>query len=256
MKSLILILFAFALCSASAQNVSAMPKSSATITNASVVTATMQTSVAYENVSIQAVVTKSTGTVAGTISVSASVDGANYISLTTSTVVLTDVATNSVIFPYTNNNYLYWKVTFAGAGTMVATPNAYILTNGGGVKRYANPMTSNVSLSSDTTTNTGTSYLTLPTTQWYNTVTVQSVVTKISGTVAGTVTLQGSNDGINYNTVNASYADAVSYSPTDQATNTRIFIITGSPYRYYRLSYTGAGTMSAYHRAYLLPNRK
>lgn len=255
MKKLLIISFLVSLLSVTAQTVSLMPKSAITMTNSTAVTATVQTSLAYENISIQAVVTKSTGTVAGTISVSASVDGTNYVSLTTSTLALTDVATNSVIFPYTKNNYQYWRVTFAGTGTMVATPNAYILANGGGAKRTAFPMLSNVGLSSDTTANTGTSHLTLPVTQWYNTMTIQSVITKISGTVGGTVLLQGSNDGTNYNTVSSTYADVVSYVPTDQATNTKIFVITGSPYRYYRVSYTGTGTMSASHKAYLLPNK-
>lgn len=256
MKKLILLLFAFSLITASSQNVTTMPKSALTMTNSTAVTATIQTSVAYENISIQAVATKSTGTISGTVSVSGSVDGVNYIAIPTATYALTDVATNTVIFPFTNNNYLYWKVTFTGSGTMVATPNAYILTNGSGAKRFAYPLLSNVSISSDTTTNAATSYLTLPVSQWYNTVTIQSVITKISGTVGGTATLQGSNDGTNFNTVSAAYADAVSYVPTDQATNTKIFVITGSPYRYYRISYTGTGTMSASHKAYLLPNKK
>jgi hypothetical protein len=81
------------------------------------------------------------------------------------------------------------------------------------------------------------------------------VVTKISGTVAGTVTLQGSLDGINYSTVNSNYVTASSYSPTNVATSTFRFIVTGSPYRFYRLSYTGAGTMSASHRGFVLPNK-
>lgn len=243
-------------CIASGQTVSTMVRSASTMTNSTAVTATLQTSLAYENISIQAVVTKSTGTVAGTVSVSASLDGVNYVALTTSTLALTDQATNSVIFPYANNNYLYWKVTFAGTGTMVATPNAYILTNGSGQARTTATLTSNVSLSSDTTTNSATSYLTIPVTKWYNTMAIQSVVTKISGTVGGTVTLQGSIDGTNFSTVNSTYVDASSYTPTDQATNSKIFIVMGSPYRFYRVSYTGTGTMSASHKAIILPSKK
>lgn len=84
---------------------------------------------------------------------------------------------------------------------------------------------------------------------------IQAVVTKSTGTVAGTVTLQGSVDGTNYVTVSSSYADVTSYNPTDVATSSKLFVVTGSPYRYYRLSYAGAGTMSASHRGYVLPNK-
>ena len=132
---------------------------------------------------------------------------------------------------------------------------ASVFTAGSSNKHTALNMVSNVSLTSDTTANTGVSYVGLGLAAWYNTVTIQSVVTKISGTVAGTVTLQGSIDGKNYVTVSSSYADVTSYSPTNVATSSKLFIVTGSPYRYYRLSYAGAGTMAASHRGYVLPNK-
>lgn len=254
MKNLILFLclLTFGL---NAQNIQVMPKSATTMTNSTAVTATIQTNAVAENVSIQAVVTKSTGTIGGTVSVSASLDGTNYVALSSSTLALADQTTNTAIFPLTKNNYLYYKVTFAGTGTMVATPSASVFSSGLSNKHVVSNMTSNVSLTSDTTTNTGTSYVGLGVSNWYNTVTIQSVVTKISGTVAGTVTLQGSIDGTNYVTVSSSYADVTSYSPTDVATSSKLFVVTGSPYRYYRLSYTGTGTMSASHKGYVLPNR-
>ena len=258
MKKLLSILCIFLLVGYSnAQVVTAMTKSAVTMTNSTAVTATLQTNYVAENVSIQAVVTKSTGTIAGTVTVAASLDGVNYVALpvTTSTLVLTDVATNTAVFNYTKNNYLAYQVTFTGAGTMVATPSASLFSSGLTNKHVVSNMTSNVSLTSDTTTNTGASYVGLGVTNWYNTVTIQSVVTKISGTVAGTVTLQGSIDGTNYVTVNSSYADVTSYSPTNVTTSSKLFVVTGSPYRYYRLSYTGAGTMAASHRGYVLPNK-
>lgn len=238
-----------------AQVVTTMVKSATTMTNSSAVTATLNTQYCTENLSIQAVVTKSTGTVAGTVSVSASLDGTNYVALSSSTLALSDVATNTAIFPLTKNNYTYYKVTFTGTGTLVATPSASVFSSGLSNKHVVSNMKSNVSLTSDTTTDTGTSYVELGVQNWYNTVTIQSVVTKISGTVAGTVTLQGSVDGTNYVTVSSSYADVTSYSPTNVATSSKLFVVTGSPYRYYRLSYTGAGTMSASHKGYVLPNK-
>jgi hypothetical protein len=258
MKKLFSILCLFLLVGYSnAQVVTAMTKSAVTMTNSTAVTATLNTNYVTENLSIQAVVTKSTGTVAGTVQVSASLDGTNYVNLTasTSTLALTDQATNTGIFNYTKNNYLFYKLTFTGTGTMVATPSASVFSSGLSNKHVVSNMTSNVSLTSDTTTDTGVSYVGLGVTNWYNTVTIQSVVTKISGTVAGTVTLQGSIDGTNYVTVNSSYADVTSYSPTNVATSSKLFVVTGSPYRYYRLSYTGAGTMAASHRGYVLPNK-
>jgi len=258
MKKLFSILCLFLLVGYSnAQVVTAMTKSAVTMTNSTAVTATLNTNYVTENLSIQAVVTKSTGTIAGTVAVSASLDGTNYVALTasTSTLALTDVATNTAIFNYTKNNYLYYQVTFTGTGTMVATPSASVFSSGLSNKHVVSNMKSNVSLTSDTTDNTGVSYVGLGVEKWYERVTIQSVVTKISGTVAGTVTLQGSIDGTNYVTVNSSYADVTSYSPANVATSSKLFVVTGSPYRYYRLSYTGAGTMSASHRGYVLPNK-
>lgn len=256
MKKLISILCLLASLNVSSQSVSTMVKSATTFTNSTAVTATLQVNAASENISIQAIATKSTGTVAGTVALSVSLDGTNYISLTSNTLALTDVTTNTAIFPLTNSNYLFYKLTFTGTGTMVATPAGYVYSSGTTNKHVVSNMLSPYSAVKDTTDDTGTSYITLGVQKWYNTVTIQSVVTKISGTVAGTVTLQGSIDGTNYVTVNSSYADVTSYSPTDVATSTKLFVVTGSPYRYYRLSYTGAGTMSASHRGYVLPNLK
>lgn len=232
-----------------------MAVSASNFTNTTAVTATVQVNSASENISIQAIATKSTGTISGTISISASIDGANYVGLVDS-LALTDVATQSFIWELTNNNYKYYKVTFQGAGTMNAVPSAYLYSSGASNSRSALNMLSPFSAVSDTTDNTAVSYVTLGLSNWYNTVSIQSVVTKISGTVAGTVTLQGSVDGSNYKTVDSNFANVTSYSPTNVATSTKIFIVTGAPYRYYRLSYAGAGTMSASHRGYVLPNKK
>lgn len=248
----ILCLLTFGL---NAQVVSTMVLSATHFTNTTAVTATLQTNVCAENISIQAIATKSTGTVAGSVTVSGSVDGTNYVNQP-DTFGLTDITTNAHIFEYTDNKFLYWKVTFLGIGTMDAVPAAYLFSSGLGNKHIAVNMLSPFSAVKDTTTNTAESYVTIPVGQWYDNITIQSVVTKISGTVAGTVTLQGSIDGTNYQTVDSNYANSTSYVPTNVTTNTFMFVVTGSPYRYYRLSYTGAGTMSASHRGYLLPNKK
>lgn len=255
MKKILSILSILLVFGLNAQTVSTMVLSASHFTNTTAVTATLQVKSVCENITIQAIATKSTGTIAGSVTVSGSIDGTNYVNLP-DTFGLTDITTNSHIWEFTNNNYMYYKVTFLGSGTLSAVPSAYLYNSGASNLHQVNNMLSNVSAVKDTTDNTGTSYVTLPVSQWYNTIAIQSVVTKISGTVAGTVTLQGSLDGSNFSTVDSNYSNITSYSPTNQATNTKVFIVTGSPYRYYRLSYTGAGTMSASHRGYVLPNKK
>lgn len=101
---------------------------------------------------------------------------------------------------------------------------------------------------SDTVTNTATAYLTTqvvspaPAT----TSTIWVAVTKISGTVGGTISLQGSLDGTNYKAAYAlNTATALATFTAADASGTYHWIITGSPYRYFRVSWTGTGTMSA-----------
>lgn len=69
-------------------------------------------------------------------------------------------------------------------------------------------------------------------------VTVQPTFTKISGTAAATVKLQGSVDGVAYSDIGNSY------TVTDVATQTASFIVTPSNYQYYRLNIVPTGTQS------------
>jgi len=104
------------------------------------------------------------------------------------------------------------------------------------------------SFTSDTVTNTGTAYLStvsispapaVTTTIWVG-------VTKISGTVGGTITLQGSIDGTNWKAMNTpNTATALATFTATDASNTYHWVISGSPMPYYRVSWTGTGTMSA-----------
>jgi len=105
------------------------------------------------------------------------------------------------------------------------------------------------SFATDTVTNTATAYVSTlnaispaPATS----TTIWIIVTKISGTVGGTITLQGSIDGTNWkamNTVDTQTALAT-ITATD-ATNTYHYRLAGSPFPYYRVTWTGTGTMSA-----------
>lgn len=238
-----------------AQNsVTSMTGNGDTLTDAGTDVVVIQPNYYYDNVSFQAVATKISGTVAGYAYLQASDDGTNYHTISDS-LTLTNVTTNTKIFVVSGNQHLYYRIKFEGSGTMAAKIYGYCLTNGQGGKRAAYNLKSEYNANTDTTTNTGTSYVGVTVNNYYKELSVHCVVTKISGTVAGTVTLQGSNDGTNYVTVSTSYSDAQTLSCTNQTTNSKLFTITGSPYKYYRLSYTGSGTMAATVRGYLVPNK-
>jgi hypothetical protein len=103
------------------------------------------------------------------------------------------------------------------------------------------------SYATDTTTNSGTGSVKCRAIDGAGTTTTVFVtVTKLGGTVAGTLTLLGSLDGTNYKaltTPNTATALAT-YTATD-ATNRYVWIISGNPFRYYKVEHVGTGTMSA-----------
>lgn len=105
--------------------------------------------------------------------------------------------------------------------------------------------------------NTATVTSTLKVTDTYKQVTVQAIITKVSGTIAGTLTLQGSLDGVNYFTIPtaATVAGAATYTATDVATQSATFIVNGSSALFFRVSYTGTGTMNATVVSYLLARK-
>jgi|SRR5882724_11696478 len=100
----------------------------------------------------------------------------------------------------------------------------------------------------DTIVNTATVNKAMPVmTAGYEAMAVQVVVTKISGTVAGTVTPQVSLDNTNWITLPGGSA----YTNTDITTNSTIWYFNaGVPWQYFRLKATGSGTMSAVMRLY------
>lgn len=104
-------------------------------------------------------------------------------------------------------------------------------------------------LATDTVTNTGTAVVStrqMPINTTFSEALVWITVTKIGGTVGGTITLQGSIDGTNYkalNTVDTQTALAT-ITATD-ASNTYHYRLSGGNFPYLRVSWTGTGTMSA-----------
>jgi hypothetical protein len=111
---------------------------------------------------------------------------------------------------------------------------------------------------SDTVTNTGTGTVQCRVLKDVPTVntTIQVNVTKISGTVGGTISLQGSLDGTNWKALNT--AETQTALPTvtaTDATNVYHCRLNGSPFLYYRVSWTGTGTMAASFSASLYRNK-
>lgn len=103
------------------------------------------------------------------------------------------------------------------------------------------------SLTSDTVVNTATVTLTSAAISGpAQDVSVQIVCTEISGTTAGTITLLGSLDGTNFValTDSTTVPAITTKTATDVASQSFLWNIKGSPYRYYRVSWTGSGTMS------------
>jgi hypothetical protein len=109
-------------------------------------------------------------------------------------------------------------------------------------------MLSVFSLTSDTVTNTGTVTLTsarVPALGGLNTLVYVSI-TKISGTVGGTLTLMGSVDGTNFKALTTIETQtALATITAADASSTYGWRLNGNHYPYYRVSYTGTGTMAA-----------
>lgn len=114
----------------------------------------------------------------------------------------------------------------------------------------------NTTLTSDSVVNAGTAYLST-TSQLKSGVTslaIQWVGTKISGTIAGTVSLLGSVDGVNFKAATVAEASTAipTFTATDVASQTFIWRLAASPYTYYRVSWTGASTMLATQTATII----
>ncbi len=97
-----------------------------------------------------------------------------------------------------------------------------------------------------TLTNADTSYLTFKMVPTFDHMSVQAIVTKTSGTVAGVILPQYSNDGINYISGNDSLI--VGNTPI----NTKIWLYTGNSYLYYRYRYVTSGTQVSTLKGYYI----
>lgn len=92
----------------------------------------------------------------------------------------------------------------------------------------------------DTVANTATvSKLVTTITDGYQGIVIHAIGTKISGTVAGSINVFGSGDGVTYDAI------ATAFTATDLATQQETFMIVGPLPQYIQVRWTGAGTMSA-----------
>lgn len=110
-----------------------------TVVNTSAETLTKQISGSYGEVTVQVLVTKISGTVAGTVLIYGSLDGTTYTRLNNlgqpsanDTCTNTDVATQSWIWALGTSKYLYYRVTVTGSGTMTARVAAKIMVRKSG----------------------------------------------------------------------------------------------------------------------------
>ncbi len=99
----------------------------------------------------------------------------------------------------------------------------------------------------DTVTSTATGFLTSKRTSGPGVVTIQVLVTKVSGTVGGTITIMGSLDGTNFEAMATQETrTALATQTAADATASYSWRLSGSPFLYYRVSYTGGSGAVAY----------
>lgn len=86
------------------------------------------------------------------------------------------------------------------------------------------------------------------------TVTIVLTATKNTGTIAGTITLQGSLDGVSFVAMTDATAipNITTKTATDVATQVHAWQVTGNRFKFYRVSWVGTGTMNATFSAKVL----
>lgn len=95
-------------------------------------------------------------------------------------------------------------------------------------------------VSTDTLNNTETANIALPRlTGGYYAIGIQALVTRVSGTAAGSAFVQGSLDGTNW----VSVSDTLTF--TNVASQTKIWAIATPVYEYYRVQFSSNGTVVA-----------
>jgi len=75
----------------------------------------------FANLTIQAVVTKTSGTVAGSAILYASLDNSNWTAIGSDTLTLANQATNFHLWHVTSSLYRYYRITVLTSGTQVSS---------------------------------------------------------------------------------------------------------------------------------------
>lgn len=104
--------------------------------------------------------------------------------------------------------------------------------------------------SGDTVVNTETEYILYKAPTNY-VVSIQLQATKLSGTAAGTATIQGSIDGVSYVAIPGQTVDTL----TNVTSQGYLWTFSPSPYVYYRIAITGSGTMAVRVYGYMVSKK-
>lgn len=100
-----------------------------TVTNAGTVTMTSAIVKGAPNqTTVTAVFTKLTGTVAGTATLLGSLNDVDFVSASSTSYTVTDLASQATSWPLTGKNYLYYRVSVTGSGTSTYTVKGQVLT--------------------------------------------------------------------------------------------------------------------------------
>lgn len=130
---------------------------------------------------------------------------------------------------------------------MLSLVVATITTNVTSVSAQTFDLTSKYGLKMDSVTNTATNYDSIKVIAAYSWMAVQPTVTKVSGTLTSNtnVLLQGSIDGVSWVTVNAADTLHITNVTTPISTVWILSETEANSYLFYRVKYTGYGTMVA-----------
>ena len=96
-----------------------------TLVNADTVVKDITLSTTLNGIVLQPVITRISGTAAGKVVLSQSVNGINYIP--TDSLVLTNILTNTSLITKTQPTALYYRLTFISSGTTVLWPQFWYL---------------------------------------------------------------------------------------------------------------------------------
>ncbi|PUZ21800.1 hypothetical protein DCC81_24750 [Chitinophaga parva] len=116
------------------------------------------------------------------------------------------------------------------------------------------PLVSSIGNPADTVTNAATKYLTLKTGwgTYYKTVEVATTLTKISGTVAATVTLEYSVDGTNF----YGFKKDSTFTATDVSAQTLGWSLKDWGAKFLRVKIVGSGTQAVQVKALAYPRKE